>query len=122
MSIDPIGLRDLPGTWDNGIVRNGSFMPVIVTDQDNRTVTILMPGEETSRRVDTDFAITLDEVIKVGPNKIEILPDGTIRERGVDLIPGEEPRPATPAEVRDVVNNIVDNVIRDTVNDPRPPK
>ncbi len=107
--IDPLGLRDLPGKWDNGVVTNNtSNRDITVVDNDNRNVQTLGPGETSDNDVDMDFAVDDGDYTKIGPNNVSINEDGSYTQTGIDLMPGKNARPANADEIRDV-NSVLDN-------------
>jgi RHS repeat-associated protein len=94
---DPSGLGDLPGTWDNGVVRNDTNRFILVWS-DTQGVQVLGPGETTDPKTDIDFVIDSGIATKVGPNNVAVQQDGQVKQYGWDLIPGQNPRPAQPSD------------------------
>jgi RHS repeat-associated protein len=94
---DRTGLGDLPGEWDNGVVDNRSDRPILVYS-DTVGVKVLMPDEVSDKAVDTDFVIDGSRVTKVGPNYVTVQTNGIVVAQNVDLIPGHNVEPWTPAD------------------------
>jgi RHS repeat-associated protein len=94
---DPTGLGDLPGTWDNGYVCNNTGHDVVVWSDDGGVRTI--PDKHcTDYGRDTDFVRNGCNTTKIGPNNVTVNPDGSVEQWGLDLIPGQNPRPAEPRD------------------------
>ena len=112
-SRDPSGLDDLPGPFDNGIVVNSAGYSVVVVDCDSGIVSILNPGQKTGIWIDTDFIITRTSVIKVGPNRVTVQ-NWCWTSTGF-FGPSHFSRYATPDEIADVLNKLINAILANNV-------
>lgn len=94
---DRRGMGDLPGNWDNGFVHNNTGRTVLVWS-DTKGTQVLGPGESTNPDVDIDYVMDGKKTTKVGPNNVEIEPDGSVKQFGLDLIPGHNPQEPGPGD------------------------
>jgi hypothetical protein len=114
-SRDPSGLGDYPGTWDNGVVVNSAGYSIVVIDSDSGIVSILDPGGITSKTIDTDFIVTGNNVIKVGPNTVTVQNWCWTSTASVLFGPSHFSRYATPDEIADVLNKLINAIISNSV-------
>ena len=112
-SRDPSGLDDWPGPFDNGVVVNSAGYSIVVVDCDSGIVSILNPGQKTSIWIDTDFVIMLNSVIKVGPNTVTVQ-NWCWTSTGF-FGPRRFSRYATPDEITDVLNKLINAIISNSV-------
>lgn len=114
-SRDPSGLDDWPGPFDNGVVVNNAGYSIIVIDSDSGIVSILDPGSITSTWIDTDFIVTHNNVIKVGPNTVTVQNWCWTSTASVLFGPSHFSRYATPDEIADVLNKLINAIISNSV-------
>ena len=88
-----------------GEVTNKTSNNILGIDWDNRKVEIIKPGATSNSKTDTDFIVEGNLYIKVGAGKISYLGNGGY-DRGIDIIPGNNPRFATQSEI-EVINSIL---------------